>query len=432
MERTDRYRTAIWLNAIEPVFFTKEDRSSCFILVLQGSNLTEFARKNFPPEKIIILSSIEHIPSPSFHDILFKTDSAERLRNAGVRYVVVPHRSDERMERWAKEHGFHLIVTPWSVQKHWEDKKYFDRLLKRSGIASPRTIKSEKNIAAGTTYVIQEKGSFGLFGTKFHRGGIDPLPKTDPTQTLIREFAPGISVGISIFIDKDGNHFLSGLRRQCFEFCNGFPQVFLGVQWIPSDGLSEKARKNIEKEVGKIVSLLISRHFIGVANIDLLLDGDTPRIMECNPRLSSSTPQVFGVESLCTNKDAWEFFLNTFRRKKNKRIRNGHLPRHEFGGALLDIDVPAGTKVKNIPPAGVYRFSKTGITFVGLDMKDLSGHSNRFFLFHEFSDRGTIERDLTLATIISNFPLFDEKKGSLNKAGRTLFEHFMNSFLSPP
>ncbi|PIR92885.1 hypothetical protein COT99_03765 [Candidatus Falkowbacteria bacterium CG10_big_fil_rev_8_21_14_0_10_43_10] len=424
-----KQKMALWLNMIEPIFLDKQNLAGCYIFVVKKSVLADFAAKNYPAEKLIFLNGLETAAGPSFHDIVFKTDLVSQLKQEGIKCLVIPHRSSEEIERWAKSNKIRLVVTPWKKQQQLEDKKYFDRLLKKFKIESPRTVSAKDRLDNCKTYVVQEKNSFGMFGTKFYQPDKSPKLDIDYKNTLVREFLPGPSAGISIFIDADGNYFLSGLRRQCFTYKNGFPETFLGIQWLPDNFFPESTNKKIGLEIKKLIDSLLYSKFSGVANIDFLIHEGNPYVLECNPRLSSATPQIFSLAELTSGKNAWQFFLNTFQKIPNRGIKDNKLPRHNFSGSLLDIDVPAKTPIRKILPVGVYEAGGRKIKFVSEDMRFFTSGKNRFFLFHELSDTRVIDRDFTLATLISNLPLFNMKSGSLNHLGKKLYDYFKKEFL---
>ena len=427
-------KAAVWLNTIEPVFFAKQNQLSCSFLILKESKyLVDFARKNFPASNLIFLKSKRKIVYPSFQDVVFQTDLVQQLRRNNIKYLVVAHRSSKEIEKWAKNNQIKLIVTLWPLQKKLEDKIYFDKLLAKYRILSPKTILAknpEKYLKSNQTYVIQKSDSFGLFGTCFYRPGKNsPKLKINYKKILVREYLPGVPVGVSIFLDQAGNYFFSGLRLQCFIYQNGFPKDFIGIQWLPSNFFPSAVNKKINIELKKLVKLLKDEKFKGVANIDLLIYRHEPYIIECNPRLSTSTPQIFSWPELTKVKNSWQFFLNTFQGQDNIRIKKNKLPAHNFKGSVLDIDLPAKTKIRKILPVGVYKIEKHKIRFISQLVKDFLGNQNSFFLFHELSGQEAINRDFTLATIISNSPIFNLNSGELNQKGIKLFNYIKKEFI---
>src|SRR3989339_254577 len=378
-----KFKAAIVINAIEPVFFTAKHLFQCSILVQEQTPLAEFAVANFSCQKLIYFKAQAACEEPlTFAEILAKTNLGEQLVAQQIKYLVVPHRSSIFIEQWAKKRGIELMVTPWSTQKRLEDKIYFDNLLKKYRLASPPTV----NLAGRDlekvnhkSYVVQKSGSYGLFGTKFMSASdLSAFRKKHLRQVssyLVREYLPGVPIGVTIFLDKAGNYFYAGLRRQCF--------------------LNKKAL-----------------------------------VLECNPRLSSATPHIFAGLSLATNPNPWQFFLDTFWDKQQLTISDRRLPVSDFTGSLLDIDLAATGSLKQILPVGVYSFKNGRVKFVGQRMKIFFNHPDYFLLFHELRQISALKRGATLCTILSNFPVFDLESGELNQAGKEIWSYFREMFLA--
>ncbi|HBH46266.1 MAG: hypothetical protein A2445_04490 [Candidatus Jacksonbacteria bacterium RIFOXYC2_FULL_44_29] len=433
-----KFKAAIVINAIEPVFFTAKHLFQCSILVQEQTPLAEFAVANFSCQKLIYFKAQAACEEPlTFAEILAKTNLGEQLVAQQIKYLVVPHRSSIFIEQWAKKRGIELMVTPWSTQKRLEDKIYFDNLLKKYRLASPPTV----NLAGRDlekvnhkSYVVQKSGSYGLFGTKFMSASdLSAFRKKHLRQVssyLVREYLPGVPIGVTIFLDKAGNYFYAGLRRQCFLNKNGFPSIFSGIQWLPANFFGSKTLSSISTQLEHLTKLLQKENFYGVANVDILISQEKALVLECNPRLSSATPHIFAGLSLATNPNPWQFFLDTFWDKQQLTISDRRLPVSDFTGSLLDIDLAATGSLKQILPVGVYSFKNGRVKFVGQRMKIFFNHPDYFLLFHELRQISALKRGATLCTILSNFPVFDLESGELNQAGKEIWSYFREMFLA--
>lgn len=242
----------------------------------------------------------------------------------------------------------------------------------------------------------------------------------------MRKYLPGLPVGVSVFLDRDGNYFFSGLRLQCFNFQKKFPAEFLGIQWLPADFFTKIINKKLCLILEKLISAFKKEKFWGIANFDILIDKTKISILECNPRLSSATPQIFADKNLTGYINPWKFYLRTFTESANPKIKAKTLPKHHYQGALLDIDVKDKIQINDILPIGWYKYSHGKIKYSGLKNKNAS--LNKFFLFHELSRLQTI-KNCTLCTIISDFPLFTFQTGKINQKGKKLYRFFKESFL---
>lgn len=419
-------KIAVFINSIDPVFLEKKHKKNLFVIVQKDTNCKIFAKNNFNKDQLIILNKADiksAIKIEAFATILKKNN---------IKYLFIPHRTSEEIDKWCKKNNIKPLVTELRQQKRLENKLYFDKLLKKNKIPSPKTLKLNKKTSRQC--VLQEASSFGMFGTKFcqNRRELTDAIKTYKFQKrnlILREYLDGMSIGVSIFMDKDKNYFFSGMRRQCFEYKNGFPHVFLGIQWIPHGSFPAKTIKEINKVLEKLTKTLIKEKFIGVANIDFILRNNKPHVIECNPRMSSATQHLFSVPNLCGSKNVWSFIINAFNGEKNPEIQNGELPRHSFRGCLLDIDAKGKVNIKNIPKVGVYTYKNKKIKFVSRSIRDMRGKNDNFLLFNELSGKKSSCRTTTLCTIISNKPLFDISTGKLNKDGKYIYNHFKKEII---
>lgn len=420
-------RIAVFTDSLEPLFFSEKYIKSTFGIVSTDTPFFSFVNSIFPKRNLIMVSMHSSTGNLlSDKKILYSKDFLRQLKDKRISHLVMPYECSRTMHEWGKKNHISLIGTPYNQQAKFENKVYFDRLLKKNKISSPLTLQSLADGNKKTMYVVQRPLGRGLVGTSFTK----PLQKNNINKkgnVLIREYKSGISIGASIFINRNGNYFFSAFRRQCFLYKNKLPDSFLGIQWLPTDFFSHEVSSNIYSELFKLAEILKKKKFIGIANIDLIVSGKTPYIIECNPRLSAATAQVFSIPQLTTVSDPYGFFLNTFLEAKSSDITNS-IPASSYQGCLMDIEINKPFKVVNLPTIGIYAVNQNGVKFTGSDMR-LLNNKNHFLMTHEFQKGGNYAH-ITLCTIISHFPLFDFKNGSLNRLGKNVYNYMLEGFLS--
>jgi len=435
-------KTAILINSPEVLYLGSKNLRETYALVLKNSCLENFAEKNIPADRLIYFKQKTNVKitdalSVDFESLISKTDLTEQLLKKQIGLVVLPYRSSPKIEAWAKQHGFILAVTPYNLQVEFENKKYFDNFLKERGITSPPAITTTEQIekldSSSLPYVVQEANLSDYFRTKFYQSGKELFydyrqGKINLTKSLIRDYLTGVAVGVSIFLDKSGNCFISSLRTQCFYFNRGgFPRSFLGLQWLPVDFFSKKEREETNRQLKKLADNLIEREFYGVANVDLLVNKEGAFIIECNPRLSVAMPQIFTGKDFSGHDNPWQFFINTFSGEKNQPVDRKFLPQSDFSGAVLAIEAEQHLKLKKIPPLGIYQLKQNGLKFTGSSLKDLA-RADSLLIYHELVKGDELKKGYDLVKIFSNIPLFDFAAGSLNPTGQIINNYFNNFF----
>ncbi|MFA6304213.1 MAG: ATP-grasp domain-containing protein [Patescibacteria group bacterium] len=441
MPKQEKEKTAILINSPEVLFLSHKDLANIYVVVFKNSPLAHLAKKNFSASRLIYIkqksqSEINEAPSVEFGDLISKTDLTVKLLKYQIKNFLIPYRSSKKIELWAKKYNFCLLVTPLATQDKLEDKKYFDNFLKKNQITSPCTLslKDFKKLAANNLpYVVQEAKLSDYFRTKFYLTGrqlfVDwQKNKLKLDKVVAREYLEGLPVGVSIFLDQTGNYFFSALRTQCFYYGrNGFPKSFMGLQWLPRKFFNPKTLLNINFQLKKLTQALIKEKFFGVANVDFIIKNNRAFILECNPRLSVATPQVFSSFKLASYSKSWLFFLNTFTYKLNANICRPCLPQSSFSGAVLALEAEKPLRLVKIPPVGTYQIKENKVKFISHKIVDLR-QSGAFFLYHELFLGQSLKKGYDLCKVFSNLPLFDFKTGMLNKNGRTIFDYFNDYF----
>ncbi|MBI4253144.1 ATP-grasp domain-containing protein [Candidatus Uhrbacteria bacterium] len=401
-------KIAVFLNSIEPLFLPKEEQRALWGIVCDKSPLHSFAnmRCSF---SLLPIAYKKKRPLSTVEEMIRGTNLTATLKRASITAVVVPHRSSSILVRWARANGIELLGTNDAQQRFLEDKRSFDRLLRRFDVPVPeRVMPSTLSRFTNRRLVVQKSASFGGFGTRFCFGK-DITAKTITSRMLVREYIHGIPAGISIFMDGGGNYFCSAIRRQCFSLANGIPDAFIGIQWIPTHTLSERTIARINEMTKALIDLLSAERFIGVANIDFIISKSGVFVLECNPRFSSATPQIIMHPDLTPHSNPWRFLLNAFCNIPNQKIHNPSLPPSTYRGALLDVDVHHSVIVPIPPPLG----------------------PRPFFLFHELPRSAHLVAGDTLCVIMHDQPLFSSR-GTYTPHARSLIKKCLREFSLQP
>lgn len=430
-------KIAASINNIDPIFLDEYNKKDLYVVAFENSDLYKFTLKNFQKNKVIGIKNLKNkdLVNLDFLETTEMTDLGKKLEEHKIDYFVLPHKNLKKIEEWSKKNKIKMTAPSSILQENLEDKLFFDEILKKYKLSSPKTF-SVKNLPKDKSYVLQKAKSIATLGTTFHKNPktllskLATMSKDEQKNYLIREYLNGVSVGISIFLDKDGNYFFSGMRRQCFNYKGIFPHVFLGVQWLRKDFFPKHAIKRIYLLMEKLAKVLLKQGFIGVANVDVVIYKNIPYIIECNPRMSSATQHVFSVPNMCNIKNPWEFFLNTFCGKKNTKIKADKTPNTYFEGCLLDVDAMEKTKVTYVPRIGTYSLENNKVKFISNDIKDFTDAKKRFFVFHDLADKKMEYENCTICTLVSNYPLFNVKTGKLNKKGKFLHDYFKKKMTS--
>ena len=429
-------RIAALFNAFEPVFLSATDRRELFVVVLANTPLMKYVKETYNSARIIVVEWVGRVRPPldgiSFYDAIKNTDLTEKLRAYKITHFVVPHESEAMMDRWSKNTGVKLILVDGKIQRSLENKINFDNLLKKNKIPSPPTFQLADLLKRNFRHipmVVQEAVSHGMYGTKFYCSGAEAYQAIrfkKQNKLLIRAYEEGVPVGVSVFLDNDGNMFFSSLRRQCFVYQNGFPAQYLGIQWLPGDFFPSSQMTAVAVALVKLARTLKDLGFVGIANFDLLIKKTCVSIIECNPRLSAATPQVFSVPGLVPIRQSWKFYCRSFTDFPNRSIFSTKFPSGKFFGSELDVDILTRSIFKkDVPKIGQYRLDQDKITYVGKKYR-LRGRGKEFFAMHDLNPQGKIEYPVTIESVFSNFPLFDLDCGSLNQDGERIVAYFRN------
>jgi len=408
-----------------------------YYFVLSGSMLEGYLNKNLADSNIIPIrqTSGSEAPSVTFAEMIDNTDFTEVLKKEGIRNFILPHSVSPLYEKWAKKNSVQLIEPPFEIANIFEDKIKFNQFLSKHRIPSPSSYSPEQIMSLPDSekkaFVFQETNNFGLYGTRFFPAVKAAKKYLSSLQTskdlLIREFLSGPAFGTTLFLDKQGSHFYSSLRKQCYELDkNGFPQKCLGIQWVPDDFFDDNFHKNINVSLDSLAKVFKSSDYYGTASLDFVVHGNNAYFLECNARLSSASAQLFGLTELTGGINSWDFFINSFTNKNNIPINKSEIPHSNFSGSAFDIYKEEEIHLKKIPSVGTYVLKGKHIEYLGEFADIKSENEKRLFAAHDFDQKEQNQKDLILCSLFTNFPVFDFISGELNEDGKFIEKFFWN------
>ncbi len=414
---------AMWFNSIDPILFSARARELCRVICIADTPTELFARSRLPPESLITVHSAEPLACPTFSDLLHKTDLAQVLHQEAVHHLVIPDSRTASLEAWADANHVSLVASPRTLQELLEHKVHFDALMRQYDVPAPRTMAPDEALVRGCTYVVQRHDGAGGIGTFFHRAGEEPFPVPDRQTVLVREYLPGIPVGISIMRTSGDLYVVSKLRRQCFEYDHDLPRAFLGIQWLPDTYLSSKARESMVRAVASLCTLFRGVGFTGIANVDLVVHDDVAYVIECNPRLSAATPQLFGIPGLSDSPDPFGMFLAACGVPVTPTDARDAVDEHvgAYSGAILQVDAPAHTTFEPYIALGTYAVVDGAL--VARNGEEHGAVDSDILLYHDVLDGAAdMPEPYTALTALSDTPLYDSDSGQSNERGAALLD----------
>ncbi len=321
-----------------------------YLLAEAGTPEVAWARAAFGDDRVLSYDLYEHLgPYPATADLLRASDIGQCLHHAGIADLLLPVSSSAAIREWARDSGVNLLGPNPTLQSHLEDKLWFDAFLRRHHLPVPkggpfRLYPPEPLPIAGPC-VLQIPDSMGGEGTYFvnDRADVDALVRDRLLplrgELLLREAVVGRPLGLTLFISEDCVA-LSAARLQCYYPPRGGGLCFAGIQWQPTSALDSALRARLDDRLLHLGLLLHQAGYRGPANIDLIATPDgEPLIIECNPRLSAATPQLFRHPALLHGLPAGRLLIEAFRNKPcytpNPRLLG--LPDSDFAGATLDL-----------------------------------------------------------------------------------------------
>lgn len=424
-------------------------------LVQRGAEEEAWARSFLPAAQVLPFSlTAEAGPLPTTERLLLHSDVDEVCRAAGVAGLLLSAACSPAIHAWAARRGLRLFMSDFAHQRALENKLVFDALLRERGLPTPPggpiAFSQRPHLPVRGRAVVQLPESLGGEGTFFVRGrrgaarlaaaGVVPTGGAETARVLVRRHTSGRPCGLTVFV-VPGLVALSAVRLQCYHPAPpGAPRrAFAGVQWLATASLSRGLRRRLEATFLALGARLHRRRFLGFANCDFLIDEqDRPQVLECNPRMSAATPQLLRDPALLGGLPAGPRFVEACLGRgagawgRSPRLQG--LPDVAFRGATLDV-VPTGPVVTRAFPSGRYALEpgqgqgQGSVRALGPEVRGALGR-DEFALFSFARPGQPCQEDDTLATILSDEPLYDER-GALLAPARRILAHLRYTEASP-
>ncbi len=412
-------------------------------LVIKGSTEDEWTKKFLDDTQVLKfnLNTNSYVTNLSLIDILNKSDIAEILKRENIHNVYIDI-ATEAIEAWGLEHNINFIVTPYKFRKVYENKIYFDELLEKNKIPKPASKivefrKEEIEMPFEGKFVLQKAVSSGGEGTYFIDNTseinnlIDKGELVENEKYLVRKFIEGTTYGITVFVSP-GTITISSIRLQCFDK-DVYPNknIFVGLQWIPADSLSQKLKNNINEVFSDLGKTLYEENFYGFANFDFQVDkNDNVYLIECNARFSAASVHYLKFLELMGNVDVSNLFLENLIHK-NQHTKNydvHEFPNSNFSGSLLKINIYPDIDDKTIEitkdcDIGVYSNTNNEFIFVDSDIRNIALEDRQFIFSTDAKIGEKYEKFSEIYRVFSNYPLFDFY-GNINLEGQKIKNYF--------
>jgi hypothetical protein len=343
-------------------------------------------------------------------EILKFSDLEKKLKERKIDAIWIT-RSSKFLENWAKKNKIILISQDYRLREKFENKIYFQKFLERNCLSHLESkILNSKNFSLpfkeNIIQIPNSSGGEGTFLVRKKEEAKEIFKKSKP-PFLIREYKKGIPLGVSFLIEKKEIYF-SAIDRQCLLKRDKRFGLFLGIQWVPFNFFKREVFKKIEKELKDLALKLKKENLKGLINVDFILERNQIFFLECNPRPTTATPQIFSNLGLLGKKSF-------------------SLPKNYFSGSCMIISLIKPHKIKNLIPGGFYILEKNKLRKISLKNRFEFLKLKNGLLFYNEADKGEIfKKPADIGTILSNFALFDIKKGTLNKKGKIVFDFFYN------
>lgn len=411
------------LNKITPMKFFAADAGMEVLFAPSGADYYyalnsndpqgDFYAKNLPPGHVLLADADER-----GEDALLKSPQlTDQLKKNGVEAFWPFVKPTPELLEWGKANHIGIFAAEALFAQNFENKLVFDRFLRERAISVPEggrieSIEDLKEIA-GYPLVIQLPESHGAQGTYLVH---DPESAKEIIESkklrlpiLWRQFVTGIPLGATLLIGE--NEFeLSALRMQ---LTNKNLHGYMGIQWCPSSSFSAKANTAMTELLSRLAQALQKAGYRGVANIDLLLAGELPFIIECNPRMSLSSTQMCHATELFHGLNFVEERIRAISGKKLSR-HIPQLPSVSYGGTTLDLDyfgAPlTGRRQIGRLESGIYIWDKDGLNFETSDIHAFQG-PEKVFICNSLPREEIIQPKADFGFLMTNAPLFKVNNG---------------------
>jgi len=401
---------AVLVSGVDGLFLQPPPEVRLSLLARVGAE-AEWARAVFGAEAVLPFHSAG--PAETTAELLEGSDIGAVLRHHHVDALLLSVGCTPRTRQWAARWRVRLWMTSWADQQRYGDKRRFDAFLRRHGLPCPPRagLDWRTQQVRALPAVVQLADSLGGEGTFFVRAQSDvarlvrsgAISRTD--RLLVRGMLGGIPCGITVFI-APGIVALSAVRRQCYHASDAAHLVFAGIQWLSDASWSPSLRSHLSDVFTRLGELLHARGYFGFANVDFLLDGeDHVHILECNPRLSAATPQLFRHPELGGGLPLAAHFLRPMTGARPAHPSLHGLPHTNFAGATFDLAWPVDARpaiLRRVPRNGRY----AGATWLGPDLRD-PNQPGAFQIIALAQPGERIEPGQSVATVLSSVALYD-------------------------
>ncbi|MFO0747120.1 MAG: ATP-grasp domain-containing protein [Myxococcota bacterium] len=444
---------AVLPRGIDGLFMRRAPSAAGFRYLVEAGSPDEAWARAFLPASALLRYRLRGAlgPSPTTPEILAASDVGLVMARAGIAHLLLTLSRTQAMQAWARLQRVTLLA-PAPAHRVLEDKLWFHRFMRREGIPQPAggavDIARARRLDWRRRQVLQDPGSCGGEGTWFPEGpaDIDALVAAGAllpgARYLARRFIDGRPYGITVLV-APGRVALSALRLQCYFPARDGVREFAGLQWTPTAAFAPATLARIEQVMLRLGRALHRRRFLGFANIDFMLDGDGQVfVLECNPRMSASSPHVFRHPELLGGASAGaaagaeagfdpaELLLAGFARRQAwpaRAVAHG-ISASTFEGATLDV--LAGQLASAVCPERTRAAPGSGVVTLPLerpwrasrpDPDPLTLGPGRAFVYFPRPAGVELAPETVLANIIADARLFDDE-GDLLAAGRALFD----------
>lgn len=433
-----RERTAYFLRSLD-FLFLPEKESELFAILPKNSEEERMARKELFLKNILLIKpekTKKNFSEMGVEEIIKHSDLTQKLKEFKINCLFIKN-SSNYLRKWSLKNKTILFVSSHRLREKFENKIYFEKLLRRLGAfrAKSRILNSKRAFLPFPKTVLQIPNSTGGEGTFIanSRGAFKRILRKLKIPLLAREYKEGMPLGVSLFITKE-KIYISAIDRQCLYKTREKNRLglFKGIQWLPYTFFTPKAYKKIKESLLKIGKKIRKRGLMGLVNLDFILN-ENNRIyfLECNPRITAATPQIIAFSKLNGNVNFLRLFLNHYCNKKFFVPTQNSLPKSLFLGAQMVIKLPSlikfPKKIKRIIKGGFFVFKKGKVKKTKLKNRfDFLKLKRGLFFYNEINKGEIYEKEVDTGTIISNFPLYDFKTGDLNKFGKIVYNFFSN------
>lgn len=447
MEKNKKIKIAVFADEIEFLLakLSNHPRFDFVYLANRDSAFDRWAVNNIRGSEII---NYRFPDSYRFSDredystsILRHSDVAEILKKNNIQFLwaLLYNENVNSFSSWCSEHKIKIIGYP-KIQKKFENKIWFDGFLGRRFFPKPDSwvgcLPKNLILPLRGKIVLQKAVSSGGEGTFFSkkrqelRVFLRDGKLNYREEYLFRRHINGLPLGVTLLISSQAV-ILSAVRRQCFVKQEKEPCVFQGLQWVPSSHIAESVRKLIEIAFKKLGLILYQKKLFGFFNFDFIVDKNNKLyLIECNPRMSSASAQLFHFPCLTHNIDMANLFLKDFftPNQSVNECKFYGLPEIDFNGSVLDINFFPREKegplvIKKKYRNGVYIKEGNRLSFLSPLFKNFDLMSRKILIKVEAEVGDIYFNPGTFATVFSNYPLFDQE-GNINHNGQDILNYF--------